>query len=423
MRVVSFYPFSHRLLQGAACLAVSAMLAGCSGNVTRFTDSLFTGSTAPKQAVVNKPIMADQQMPPIVNESIESAELAPPPQPDYAQSDYDNAPQPQQVATGLGAPPRNLGTLPADESLWDKTPQNTQTSVQTYEQGAPRGNAGNGKTYVVQSGDTLSLIASRTGTRVAYLKQANGLEGDMIRIGQKLTLPEGASEGAKGKDERSNHVQMAVVSKEQISRSIVETKTHASETEQQTRAEVTTSAASSKVEQPVETPISASSNETVAQSSNSSESNAAGAAADGAEQETQAVAAIAPQATGIAQLRWPARGRIVSRFGDREGTVTNDGLDIMVPEGTSVKAAENGVVIYAGDGLKEFGKTVLIRHEDNLVTVYGHNSNLLVKRGQQVRRGDEIAKSGMSGNATSPKLHFEVRKNSSPVNPVKYLEQ
>jgi len=430
MRVVSFYPFSHRLLQGAACLAVSAMLAGCSGNVTRFTDSLFTGSTAPKQAVVNKPIMAAQQMPPIVSEPIESAQLPPPPQPDYAQpdyaqpdyaqSDYDNAPQPQQVVAGLGAPPRNLGTLPADESLWDKTPQNTQTSVQ----GKPRGNAGNGKTYVVQSGDTLSLIAARTGTRVAYLKQANGLEGDMIRIGQKLTLPEGASESTpKGIDERSNHVQMAAVSKEQTSRSVVETKTYATETQQQAKAEATAPGSSNKAKQPVEAPISASSDETVAQNTNNHEKNTTGAATDVAEQETQTVAAIAPQATGIAQLRWPARGRIVSRFGDREGTVTNDGLDIMVPEGTSVKAAENGVVIYAGDGLKEFGKTVLIRHEDNLVTVYGHNSNLLVKRGQQVRRGDEIAKSGMSGNATSPKLHFEVRKNSSPVNPVKYLEQ
>lgn len=94
----------------------------------------------------------------------------------------------------------------------------------------------------------------------------------------------------------------------------------------------------------------------------------------------------------------------------------------MAPEGSSVKAAENGVVIYAGDGLKEFGNTVLIRHENNIVTVYGHNSKILVQRGQKVRRGDEIAKSGMSGNASTPRVHFEVRKNSSPVNPIKYLE-
>uniref|UniRef100_UPI002431F707 M23 family metallopeptidase n=3 Tax=Bartonella TaxID=773 RepID=UPI002431F707 len=134
------------------------------------------------------------------------------------------------------------------------------------------------------------------------------------------------------------------------------------------------------------------------------------------------VAVVAPQATGISKMRWPAQGRILSSFGQKEGSSTNDGIDIMAPEGSSVKAAENGVVIYAGDGLKEFGNTVLIRHENNIVTVYGHNSKILVQRGQKVRRGDEIAKSGMSGNASTPRVHFEVRKNSSPVNPIKYLE-
>jgi len=93
----------------------------------------------------------------------------------------------------------------------------------------------------------------------------------------------------------------------------------------------------------------------------------------------------------------------------------------MIPEGTSVKAADSGVVIYAGDGLKEFGHTILIRHENNIVTVYGHNSRILVKRGQIVRRGDEIAKSGISGNASTPRLHFEVRNKSVPVDPLQYL--
>src|SRR5690606_5634236 len=100
----------------------------------------------------------------------------------------------------------------------------------------------------------------------------------------------------------------------------------------------------------------------------------------------------------------------------------NDGIDISLPEGTAVKAAENGVVIYAGDGLKEFGNTVLVRHENGLVTVYGHASELKVKRGDTVRRGQDIALSGLSGNAQQPKLHFEVRKNSTPVDPAKFLE-
>ena len=120
-------------------------------------------------------------------------------------------------------------------------------------------------------------------------------------------------------------------------------------------------------------------------------------------------------------MRWPVRGKVVSGYGSNGGS-KNDGIDISVPAGTPVKAAENGVVIYAGDGLKEFGNTVLVRHEDGLVTVYGHASEINVQRGQKVRRGEEIALSGMSGSAEAPKLHFEVRKESAPVDPVGYLE-
>lgn len=99
----------------------------------------------------------------------------------------------------------------------------------------------------------------------------------------------------------------------------------------------------------------------------------------------------------------------------------NDGINIAVPEGTNVKAVENGIVIYAGDGLKDFGNTVLVRHEGGLVTVYGHLSELKKKRGENVRRGDVIGKSGKTGVAREPQLHFEVRKKSAPVDPAEYL--
>ena len=122
--------------------------------------------------------------------------------------------------------------------------------------------------------------------------------------------------------------------------------------------------------------------------------------------------ADAPDATGIGKMRWPVRGRVISSYGKGSGA-ESDGIDIAVPEGTPVKAAENGVVIYAGNGLKEFGNTVLVRHEDGLVTVYGHTSEIKVQRGQKVKRGDDIALSGMSGTTDAPKLHFEVRKTVS----------
>ena len=92
-----------------------------------------------------------------------------------------------------------------------------------------------------------------------------------------------------------------------------------------------------------------------------------------------------------------------------------------MPAGTSVRAAESGVVVYAGDGLKGYGNLVLIKHPNGFVTAYGNNAELEVKRGEQVKRGQVIAKSGDTGNVNSPQLHFELRKGSTPVDPTNYL--
>jgi murein DD-endopeptidase MepM/ murein hydrolase activator NlpD len=99
----------------------------------------------------------------------------------------------------------------------------------------------------------------------------------------------------------------------------------------------------------------------------------------------------------------------------------NDGINISVPSGTSVRAAENGVVVYSGDGLKGYGNLVLIKHPNGFVTAYGNNGELDVKRGETVKRGQVIAKSGDTGNVNSPQLHFELRKGSTPVDPTSYL--
>ncbi|MBM3652946.1 MAG: LysM peptidoglycan-binding domain-containing protein [Alphaproteobacteria bacterium] len=120
---------------------------------------------------------------------------------------------------------------------------------------------------------------------------------------------------------------------------------------------------------------------------------------------------------GKPEFRWPARGRIIQGF----STGGNDGINIAVPEGTLVKAAEGGVVAYAGNELKGYGNLVLIRHPNGFVSAYAHNGEIDVKRGDQVKRGQTIAKSGQSGNVGSPQLHFELRKGSTPVDPTRYL--
>ncbi|CAM5192571.1 hypothetical protein ARD30_11360 [Bosea thiooxidans] len=118
-----------------------------------------------------------------------------------------------------------------------------------------------------------------------------------------------------------------------------------------------------------------------------------------------------------ADFRWPARGRVISGY-SKGG---NEGINIAVPEGTPVKAAEGGTVAYAGSELKGYGNLVLIRHPNGYVSAYAHNGELKVKRGDSVKRGQVVANSGQSGNVSSPQLHFELRKGSTPVDPTPYL--
>ena len=92
-----------------------------------------------------------------------------------------------------------------------------------------------------------------------------------------------------------------------------------------------------------------------------------------------------------------------------------------MPEGASIKSADDGVVAYAGNELKGYGNLVLVRHAGGFVTAYAHASEMLVKRGDHVKRGQIIARAGQTGNVTSPQLHFEIRKGSTPVDPTQYL--
>ncbi|MGE5259462.1 MAG: peptidoglycan DD-metalloendopeptidase family protein [Actinomycetota bacterium] len=120
-------------------------------------------------------------------------------------------------------------------------------------------------------------------------------------------------------------------------------------------------------------------------------------------------------------FRWPVRGRVVSEFGAKPDGGHNDGIDLAVPQGTPVQAAENGVVAYAGNELKGYGNLVLIRHANNWVSAYAHNEEILVKRGDKVRRGQVIAKAGATGAVSQPEVHFELRKGSRPVDPTKFM--
>lgn len=291
------------------------------------------------------------------------------------------------VAQGEGI----LGTLPANN---DRAPQQQPEQVAVLPQPSTTGNASggavisgdgsqngsqSGRTYTVASGDTLNAIASKTGVSAQAIRQANGLDSGLIRIGQTLQIPEGGNQ------------QVASVSPG----------TQSNVDPQPTGAVSTNGNGSQETSAPAPQP-------------SQSESSV--------EEASRQEAAISPTSSGITQMRWPVRGRVTAGFGQTVNGRPNDGLDISVPEGTSIHAAEDGVVIFAGPGLRDFGNTVLVRHEGGLVTVYGHASEIKVQRGATVTRGQQIALSGMSGSAETPKVHFEVRKDSTPVDPTGYLE-
>lgn len=122
------------------------------------------------------------------------------------------------------------------------------------------------------------------------------------------------------------------------------------------------------------------------------------------------------------KMTMPVKGKILSKFGDLQDGVANDGINIASPFGTSVKAASDGKVIYVGDKLEEeFGNVVILQHKDNLITSYAHLDKIKVRNGANVLAGDIIGTVGKTGDVSSPQLHFEVMKNKKPVNPMKYL--
>jgi murein DD-endopeptidase MepM/ murein hydrolase activator NlpD len=124
--------------------------------------------------------------------------------------------------------------------------------------------------------------------------------------------------------------------------------------------------------------------------------------------------------SGRPVFAWPVPGTVSSPFGFRDGA-HHDGVDIPAPKGTQVRAAESGRVIHAGDTLAGYGNLIIVKHTGRYSTVYAHNRKNLVRQGEFVEKGQVIAEVGDSGNATSPHLHFEVRENGSPRNPLGYL--
>ena len=232
-----------------------------------------------------------------------------------------------------------------------------------------------GNVHVVKSGETLMSISRSTGVSVATLAKSNHIDtSKKLSAGDRLTIPQGGQQVAAAQPPAAPKV-----------------------------AEPGTAPAEKKIKVASAAP---------AQTAHVAKE----------EPQTTETAVKAADPSGVMpSFRWPARGRVIAGFGSKPNGTQNDGINLAVPEGTPIKAADDGVVAYAGNELKGYGNLVLIRHANGYVSAYAHARELLVKRGDTIKRGQVIAHAGQTGNVTSPQLHFEIRKGSTPVDPTQFL--
>ncbi|MBW7967202.1 peptidoglycan DD-metalloendopeptidase family protein [Bradyrhizobium sp. BR 10261] len=242
--------------------------------------------------------------------------------------------------------------------------------------------------HFVNHGDTLASVARKNHISAAELARANGLEPSAkLKLGTKLTVP-GAKTAAVAAP-----LAPAPVAAAPVAAAL-----------QPVAAAPVPATKMAAVAQPAQSAR-------LAQATTSIEEKPA----------AEAPAKAAETTSSLPTFRWPVRGKVITSYGAKTNGKSNDGINVAVPEGTPVKAAEDGVVAYSGNELKGYGNLVLVRHSNGYVTAYAHASELLVKRGDSIKRGQVIAKSGQSGEVASPQLHFEIRKGSSPVDPLQFL--
>lgn len=257
--------------------------------------------------------------------------------------------------------------------------------------------ADGGSQVTLTDGETLKTISDRYGVPLAAIRAANKLSAKAVPVaGTKLIIPvykNGSSVAAGLKSEKSEPIPPVG---EKIS---------------------TAKKTAEKADKPAEVVAVARSTSTDAVEPTGSSTNMGGDSSKANNVAPGAKATI--EAVGF---RWPAKGRVIAGFGNVNG-VKNTGIKIALPVGTSVKASEAGTVAYSGSEVKGYGNMVIIRHPDGWVSVYANNGELKVKRGDQVTRGQIIALSGQSGDVSSPQLHFELRKGSSPVDPMGYFSE
>ncbi len=380
------------------CIAVSA--AGCSSDTTRFGD-WFGGPSRTSEITGSVP--STQSAP----ASYATAPVPPPPPPAPKTS--------ARSARGNGDITGSVPRLASAQGKWD---------------------ANSGTAITIAPGDTLESVSRKHGVPVAAILQANNLSGPVaIKAGERLIIPAPAGKASRPLS-AGVHVVAPGETLSSISRrygrslgDVARVNNIAPQTKVNIGDRLVIPGMYSAAQSPggEAAPGVAQQQAKAAQQKRASLPQQSTAhtvtpAAEQPEPDTSTKAVKSAEAAGaLPSFRWPAQGRIITGFGPKPNGQQNDGINLAVPEGTPIKAAEEGVVAYAGNELKGYGNLVLVRHPNGYVTAYAHASELLVKRNDQVKRGQVIARAGQTGNVSSPQLHFEIRKGATPVDPTPFL--
>ena len=443
---------SRRMPQVAVLALMSVGFAGCSADMqTRFSDNSFSNPFASQPEAtgsVRAPV-AERREPPQYGRPQQSA-------PQF----QSQALPPPPVAAPHAYPASSGGVSGGGRGISSYAPP-SRPAIETTATVAPRSVAAarqathNGTTIIVGTSDTLDILAKRYNVSSAAILQANGYKGPrVLSPGQQLIIPRQAAVAAAPAAPVASKPVAAAAAPSSVhvvnrgdtlmgiarrNRVAVAELARANNLDQSAKLSLgmklnvpgSRSAAVAAVGQPVATipaqpvaPAAAPATKMAAAGGPPQAARLASATTNVTEEKPVVEqASVKPSETtgALPTFRWPVRGKVITSYGAKTNGKSNDGINLAVPEGTPVKAAEDGVVAYSGNELKGYGNLVLVRHSNGYVTAYAHASELLVKRGDTIKRGQVIAKSGQSGEVGSPQLHFEIRKGSSPVDPLQFL--
>jgi murein DD-endopeptidase MepM/ murein hydrolase activator NlpD len=441
--------YSRRVPQVAALALMSIGFAGCSADMsTRLSQDQFSNPFASQpEATGSVQPTPRRELPQYARPQSQYQSSALPP-PISAPQSYPASQPYSSASAGVSGGGRGVGSYapPSHQPLETTGSVAPRSIAATHAQG--------GTTIIVGTSDTLEILSRRYNVSAASIMQANGYKGPRtLSPGQQLIIPhQGAVAAAPvlaapavkpvavaAAAPQSVHIVnhgdtlLSIARRNHIS---VAELTRANHLEPSARLSlgmklVVPGAKTAAAVPPAAAPVGAVAAQPLAApaapvtklaAADTPQKARLAQAAPNAEEPAVQSPVKATEATGaLPTFRWPARGKVITAYGAKSNGKSNDGINLAVPEGTPIKAADDGVVAYSGNELKGYGNLVLVRHANGYVTAYAHASELMVKRGDTIKRGQVIAKSGQSGEVQSPQLHFEIRKGSSPVDPLQFL--